>query len=412
MNKIKGSPFFSRIRKIDPTILSLTIGHGFTDWYLGTLTVIIPYLAIDMGLNYSQVGFLMGWNSFSSFFVNLPGGFIVDTIGQTRLLLGLALLLTGLPYMCLAFAVNYLTAMIVVTFTGIGANLWHPAAFSFLAKRYPDRKGFAMAVHILGGNLGTTLAPLALGFALTYTAWRHVLVLNFLPGLIMTIVLWKLLAKTGDVMAKAKGKQLSVAQYWTAAKTMFRNRHILLLCVLAGMRTMTQSGLFTFLPLYLVHDLKYSPALLGIYLTVIRGVGTLAAPVMGKISDSRGRRPVLTMGLTVTSLLLVALVVLKLHYLFIAVLAILCFFLFSLSPVMLAWMTDLAPKNMEGTTVSALFGIQSLFAGLAPPACGLIADRYGLLYTFYFLAATVFAANFLVYLIPEKAVEEEAALAS
>jgi predicted MFS family arabinose efflux permease len=104
--------------------------------------------------------------------------------------------------------------------------------------------------------------------------------------------------------------------------------------------------------------------------------------------------------------------VFKLQFLFIAVLAILCFFLFSLAPVMLAWMTDLAPQNMEGTTVSALFGIQSLFAGLAPPVCGLIADRYGLLYTFYFLAATVFAANFLVYLIPEKAVERNAAVAN
>ena len=119
------------------------------------------------------------------------------------------------------------------------------------------------------------------------------------------------------------------------------------------------------------------------------------------------------MGLTVTSLLLVALVVLKLHYLFIAVLAILCFFLFSLSPVMLAWMTDLAPKNMEGTHGERpLRHPISLCGALRLPACGLIADRYGLLYTFYFLAATVFAANFLVYLIPEKAVEEEAALAS
>ncbi len=408
--KIGGS-FLNRIRKIDPTLLSLVIGHGFTDWYAGTLFVILPYVAKDLGLTYSQVGILMGWNSFSSFFVNLPGGFIVDTVGQTRLLLGMALALTGLPYLFLGFSVNYWMAMIVVTFTGIGANLWHPAAFSFLAKRYPERKGFAMAVHILGGNLGTTLSPLALGFALTFLTWRHVLILNFLPGLIMTVVLWRLLARTGTVMAETKGKQLSVREYGAAVKTMFRNRHIFLLCILAGMRSMTQSGLFTFLPLYLVHDLKYSPALLGIYLAVIRGTGTLASPIAGKISDTRGRRPVLTMGLTVTSLLLVALVVLKLDFLFIALLAILCFFLFSLSPVMLAWMMDLAPKNVGGTTVSAIFGIQSLFASLAPPVCGLIADRYGLLYTFYFLAATLFAANFLVYLIPEKASQEEVLVA-
>jgi hypothetical protein len=43
--------------------------------------------------------------------------------------------------------------------------------------------------------------------------------------------------------------------------------------------------------------------------------------------------------------------------------------------------------------------------------CGLIAGRCGLLYAFYFLAATVFPANFLVCPVPEKAEEREVALA-
>jgi len=69
--------------------------------------------------------------------------------------------------------------------------------------------------------------------------------------------------------------------------------------------------------------------------------------------------------------------------------------------VILAWMMDVAPADLGGTTVSALFGIQSLFAGFSPAICGFIADRVGLLATFYFLACTIFAANFLVYVIPE-----------
>jgi len=93
--------------------------------------------------------------------------------GKTRLLLGLALALTGFPYLFLGFSGSYAMAMIVVTFVGIGTNLWHPAALSFLAKRYPERKGYAMAVHVTGGNLGNTLAPLAIGVALTFFTWRE-----------------------------------------------------------------------------------------------------------------------------------------------------------------------------------------------------------------------------------------------
>ena len=118
----------------------------------------------------------------------------------------------------------------------------------------------------------------------------------------------------------------------------------------------------------------------------------------------------MTAGLLTTSLLLVALVILRLNFLFIGILAFLGFFMFSLGPVMVAWMMDLAPQNIGGTTVSALFGINSLFAGFAPAICGFIADRFGILYSFYFLAFTVFAANFLVYLVPDKLSKNERVL--
>ena len=409
MSKIFGWLAGLKNKKIDSLLVGLSFGHAFTDWYTGTLYIVLPYIAKDLGLTYSQVGILMGWNSFSSFFVNMPGGFIVDTVGKTRLLLGMALALTGLPYFILGFSSSYVMAIAVVTFVGIGTNLWHPAAMSFLAKRYPDRKGYAMAMHVMGGNMGNSLAPLAIGVALTFFTWRQVLFLNCLPGLVMGLVVWLLLAKAGSVITETRGKTISVKEYWVAVKTMFQNRNILLLCTMAGIRSMTSQGLLTFLPIYLVYDLKYSPALVGIYLTVMRVAGICASPFTGTISDKKGRRPILTGGLLLTSVLLVVLITFRWNYLFIVVLAVLGFFLFSLQPVMLAWMMDLAPKNIGGTTISSLFGIQSLFASIAPPVCGFIADRFGILYSFYFMAATIFAANFLAYLIPEKRRQEEEA---
>jgi MFS family permease len=407
----KASGFsWGSIKKTDPELVAVSLGHAITHWYPSALYIVLPYLAKDLGLTYSQVGVLMGWNYFTSFFINLPAGIIVDMVGKTGFLLGLALALTGLPYFFLGFSASYLVAMIVVIFVGIGDNLWHPAALSFLAKRYPERKGFAIAFHAMGSNLGDTLAPMAIGVALTFLTWRHVLILNLLPGVLMGFVLWRLFVKAGTAQDEARGKGLSLKEYWVAVKTMAQNRSIILLCSLSGMRTMTQSGLFTFLPIYLANELKYSPVLVGTYITVVQAAGIFGSPISGAISDKRGRRPVLTAGLLTTSFLLVALVILRLNFLFIGVLAFLGFFLFSLRPVMFAWTMDLAPKGISGTTVSALFGIQSLFSGIAPAVCGFIADRFGVLYSFYFLAATIFAANFLVYLIPEKSPKKEGVL--
>ncbi len=402
---------WTRMKKADPVLLAISLGHGITTWYPTTLYIVLPYLAKDLGLSYSQVGVLMGWNYFSNFFVNLPGGFVVDMLGRTGLILGLSLALIGLPYCFLGFSTSYVAALIIVTFVGTGSNLWHPAAVSFLSKRYSERKGFAIALHAMGGSLGKTLAPTAIGVALTFLIWRKVLILNILPGILIGFVLWRLLAMARTVRAEAEGKKLSLKEYGASIKTMARNRNLLLLCCLSGMRAMTSNGLLTFLPIYLAYELKYSPALVGSYITITQAAGVFGSPVLGTLSDKKGRRPILTAGLLTTSLLLVALVLLRLNFLFVGVLAFLGFFLFSLHPVIFAWGMDLTPQNVRGTTVSALSGIQSLFSGVSPAVCGLIADRFGILYAFYFLATTVFAANSLVYLIPEKSPKEEITLA-
>ena len=407
MEKKAGRLFWAKIKETDPTLVAVSLGHGITDWYQNSLFIILPYLSKDLGLTYSQVGILMGWNYFTNFFVNLPGGLIVDTVGKTGLLLGLAMALTGFPYFFLSFSSSYVMAMVFVTFVGIGNNLWHPTALSFLARRFPDRKGFAISLHGMGGHLGNTTAPIVIGVALTFLTWRNVLFLSLFPGIITGFVLWRVLAKVGTIRTEGKRKVLSMKEYGTAVRTMARNRSVLLLCSLAGMRSMTSIGLFTFLPIYLAHELHYPPALVGTYMTVVQGAGIFAAPFSGTISDRKGRRPVLTAGLVTTSFLLVALIFLKLPFFFVAVLAALGFFLFSLQPVILAWMMDVAPKDVSGTTVSALFGIQSLFAGFSPAVCGLIADRFGILSSFYFLASTIFAANFLVYLIPTGVPKQE-----
>ncbi len=49
-----------------------------------------------------------------------------------------------------------------------------------------------------------------------------------------------------------------------------------------------------------------------------------------------------------------------------------------------------------------MFGIQSLGAAAGPLICGMIADRWGLLMTFWFLAFTIIVANMLVFFMPKE----------
>ena len=56
-----------------------------------------------------------------------------------------------------------------------------------------------------------------------------------------------------------------------------------------------------------------------------------------------------------------------------------------------------------GSAIGVLFGAQSLGASVAPLLGGLIADRWGLSATFYFLAGTIVCANLFILAMPRGA---------
>jgi len=89
--------------------------------------------------------------------------------------------------------------------------------------------------------------------------------------------------------------------------------------------------------------------------------------------------------------------------LFIALVAVLGFFLYAIRPVIQAWLLEATPRNMGGSSIGILFGAQALGAAAGPLIAGMVADRQGLLATFYFLAATIVIANLFVVFTPKAA---------
>ena len=85
---------------------------------------------------------------------------------------------------------------------------------------------------------------------------------------------------------------------------------------------------------------------------------------------------------------------------FVVLIAVLGFFLYAIRPVIQAWLLEATPRNMGGSSIGILFGTQSLGASVAPLIGGIIADRFGLGATFYFLAATIVCANVFILMMP------------
>ncbi|HEX6530786.1 MAG TPA: MFS transporter [Burkholderiales bacterium] len=375
----------------------ISIGHGLTHWYPATFYLLLPLIGAELGLSYSQIGLIMTCQYIASAIANVPGGVLVDTVGRKGLLMAISLFWIGFPYLLIGFAHRYLMLLVCVALVGFGNSLWHPTAIPTLGRRYPERKGLALSVHGMGGNVGDAVAPIVIGAALSAFTWREVVMLNVVPGLIVAALLFVFLGSMRLGSKKHEADTQSFGEYLAGLKDLFSSRSLVLLSTGSAFRTMTQSALLTFLPVYLANQMGYSPLWVGACLFALQAAGFAASPVAGHLSDRMGRKQILMSAMLGSGVVLAAMALTGGSPIFVALVAVLGFFLYATRPVIQAWMLDATPKNMAGSSIGVLFGAQALGGAIGPLLGGMVADRFGLLSTFYFLAFTIVIANLFVF---------------
>lgn len=381
----------------------IAAGHGLTHWYTATFFLLLPLIGKELGLSYTEIGLIMTVQHAVGAISNLPGGMIVDLIGKMGYLMAASLFWVGFPYALMSLTDSYWMLLVCVTLVGIGNNIWHPAAISALAHRYPERKGLVLSFHGMGGNAADAIAPLVVGALLAWFTWRTVVVINVVPGIVMaTMILVMLGAFTmshgGSI--NAGGTKRSLSDYVKEFGSLLKNRVLMLVCVSSAFRTMTQTGLLTFLPVYLAYEMGYSPFLVGVCLTVLQVAGFVASPIAGHLSDKMGRKRIVISSAILTGIMIVAMALAGKSLLFVVFIALVGFFLYAMRPVLQAWAVESTPKHLAGSGVGLQFGITAVGASISPALFGMIADAYDIHTAFFFLAGTIIASNFLVMFMP------------
>ncbi len=392
------------LRDQGPAFLMM-LGHAGTHWITAAFYILLPFVARDLDLSYVQVGQLAAVMHVSSFLANAFSGVLIDLTGRRVVVQTLALLLNAAAMMAFAISHAFVALAFLVAIIGVSVNVWHPAAISFLSQRYPSSRGYAMSVHVLGANLGDAAAPLMAGALLGWLSWRMTAVVTAAPTVAIAVVIAMVLlpyerAETG--LDTRKKDRISLRAYLAALRPVIKDGLVIGICVTAGFRSLTLIGVFTFLPLYLSDELHMEPFWMGLTLTAMQLGGVISSPIAGAWSDRAGRRRVLLAGLTLSTVAIVALILIGDGVLLIAGVSALGFALFGVRAVLQSWMMETVPPSLSGAGTSLLFGTQSAMATLAPLVGGLIADTWGVGAVFYLLAASILIANVIVLFIPRE----------
>jgi MFS family permease len=256
----------------------------------------------------------------------------------------------------------------------------------------------------MGGNVGDAFAPLVAGTLLAYLNWRQVVIINVLPGIVMSVVLLVCLGRTQaparqGTAADGAGKR-TIGHVIRDFRGLLSNPTLIFLSSSSIFRSMTQSSLMTFLPIFLATQMGYSPVWIGACMASLQVAGFAAAPIAGHLSDTMGRRQIVMSSMMTSGVVLLFMAIAGNSPWFVFFIAILGFFLFAIRAVLQAWLLDATPPNMGGSSIGMLFAIQAIGSASGPFISGLLADRFGLMAVFYFLAGTIVVANMFIFFTP------------
>jgi MFS family permease len=369
---------------------TVVAGHALKHLYLsGMQSIILPEIKIAFGLSGTQLGTLATVRQFSGWATTMGAGYLGDRFSsRTGLMLAISMSLMGGAYFLVGLSPGFGFLFVALLLAGIGPSMYHPPAIGALSRKFPDKRALAISLHGTGGSVGEALGPLAASALLLVLTWRGVLGLSLLPALIAALLVWRVMSnlRLGD------GDVESFGHYLRSLLGLLRNKALLLLVLITALRSMGQSSITIFLPVYLREDLGYSATAVGLFLSMAQFVGIGSQPLMGYLSDRFGHKAVLLPAMTALGGLCVALRFAEGEVGLAVTIVAMGAFLYSLHSIFISAAIGVVGEAAQSTTVSLIYGA-SFLGTLSPILAGVLADEFGTRSTFLYGAALVFVAT-------------------
>ena len=365
----------------------LSFGHGAKHVFSSSVQVLIPFIKESLSLSGVQIGALASTNSIAAGLINVPAGLLTDLykkrvgliISSSAFMLFFGFLLVSLLSESNWILLGFISFIIL----GAGANLWHPPAFAVLSSRYPDKKAYALGVHLSAASAGNAIGPLITGSLLSgiviYKSlsidfeWRELAFLMAILCLILSSIVFLFSAKISIDSAGS----LNFKNYFSKAIQSLKRIEVITMVSLHAIRQSVHSAFTVYFLIYLKEYLDLTPLSIGVHFSLIGISGVIFTPLWGHISDRVGRLPVITLGMLLTSLFIFLIRFGNSGITLIILLLLLGCVLFAIIPVIAAAAMDYTVPGTEGTSVSLLFTGGAILGSLSPIVAGLFYDLSG-----------------------------------
>lgn len=389
------------------TLVLLGLGFGLVGFDRWLMAPMFPYMMKDLGLDYSQLGSLIGVLGVAWGIWSIVMGPVSDRIGRKKILVATMIVFSVLSSLA-GFAAGFSSLLLLRAAMGVAEGAFTPASLAANSEASrPTRRGLNQGLQLsMIPLVGLGFAPIAATQLLRILpSWHWVFMISAVPGLIVSVLIWRLLQERtrGNASFAAQG---AMKMQWTQ---LLRTRNVL---VATAAIVCAMGGIFVIgamVPTYLVGVLHLDPRTMGLVASAIGFGGFAGSFALPGISDYVGRRPTALFGFAAATLLLYCFARSgpNPQMLFALLFGVSLFSIGLLSLLSGPVATEAAPLGLVASAIGFVSGVGETFGGgVAPVIAGFIAQHFGLARTldfaFYSLIAGAGVAVLLVETAPRR----------
>jgi MFS transporter, DHA1 family, multidrug resistance protein len=260
------------------------------------LTPLLPDIRTDFGVSITTAGLIVGSYGLARLAVDLPAGFLADTVGHRRLaVIALVVLLGASAIGAVAGSVEVL--IVARIGSGLAVGILATVILSALsATATPANRGKVMSLFHVANNTGIAIYPMIGGLVGLAVGWRATFIVSAVLAVVAAVILVPLLLRLdvggrsgggrggGDPRRVLFGRErkiaIGVTNYGVVANMIHRH----------GFRN-------TVLPLYAATALGLGGISIATAIALMSVTGLLVATPGGMLGDRVGRRRVISAGL-------------------------------------------------------------------------------------------------------------------
>jgi FSR family fosmidomycin resistance protein-like MFS transporter len=278
-------------------VILTTLAHFTLEICASFLPVVYPTLITAFALTYSQVGLIALVASLCGSLTMPLFGYLSDRLGASRLVV-FSIAWTGMLMGLIGLVGSYGVVLVLVGLGMLGSAAFHPAGAVLAATSTSQRRGAAMSLFSVGGNLGAALSPLWVAAGISWLGMRGTVII--MPvALFIALFLYQQLSHT------QRPQQDRFKIRADATPTAKMQSSVIVGLVLITLMVMTRSwfqvAMMTYLPEWIQsqgQSIAFGGQVLAVFLIAV-SVGSMTG---GPLSDWLGRWQVVAMSLAVMAL--------------------------------------------------------------------------------------------------------------